>query len=303
MGNRACQRRLAFALAAGAFAVPALGAEVAVLRSHEAPAYNAVLAGFKKGLGPLGSSLVEYDLADAGGDLMPRLIAHTPGVVVAIGTRAARAALDARLGVPVVFCAFPDAAGPPLAGELATGVLLEVPVTDQLAALKRFAPRARRVAVLYAPDHSRRAFDEAAAAAPYLALDLVAAPARDKSELLDAKAGVEEKADAFWLPADASLLTRGSWDKLLVDTLRRKQPLVAADEALVAGGALLSVAPDLEAAGAQAAELTKALAGGKRPADLPVVRAKSRVVVNRSTARALGLALGPELLRDAKLVE
>jgi putative ABC transport system substrate-binding protein len=303
VGNRASQRRLAFALAACAFAVPAGGAEVAVLRSHEAPAYNSVLAGFKKGLGPMGGSLVEYDLNDAGTDVVARLTAQNPGVVVAIGARAAQTLLGAKLAVPVVFCAFPEAGGPALSGPLATGVILEVPVTDQLAALKRFAPRVRRVAVLYTPDHSRRAFDDAAAAAPYLAIDLVAATAKDKTELLDAHAAVHERADAFWLPADASLLTRGSWDKLLAETLRRKQPVMAADEALVAGGALLSVAPDLEAAGMQAAELTKALLGGKRPAELPPVRAKSRVVVNRSTAKALGLPLGPELLKDAKLVE
>ena len=76
---------------------------------------------------------------------------------------------------------------------------------------------------------------------------------------------------------------------LLQLSLERRLPLLVFSEALVHAGALIAVAPDYAWVGGRAADLVRRIKDGARPGDLPPVPlARTRVVVNPATARALG---------------
>ena len=77
----------------------------------------------------------------------------------------------------------------------------------------------------------------------------------------------------------------------------KRLPIPAHRKNLVQAGALFSYAPDHSQVGRPAAQYVDRILKGERPADLPVQEvSRIRLVVSRTTANALGLAIPTSLL-------
>ena len=85
--------------------------------------------------------------------------------------------------------------------------------------------------------------------------------------------------------------------------LRRGLPTMAEGRAFVEAGALVSYAPSTAAMMRNAAVFVDKILGGARPADLPVQRpTKIELVINRGTAKQLGITIPTALLLRADVV-
>jgi putative ABC transport system substrate-binding protein len=68
-------------------------------------------------------------------------------------------------------------------------------------------------------------------------------------------------------------------------------------------GGLMSYGPDFRVMFGNAADLVDKILRGKKPADIPVrVAKKCELVINRNTARQLGLAIPDAVKRRAVLI-
>ena len=272
------------------------------------------IAGLRQGLEKLGwaegSNLrIDYRFAPAGAQarlLARELIALQPDVILTQSTPATAAMQQETRTIPIVFAGVADPFGSGFAASLSrpggnlTGLLqYEEGITGKwLAMLKEIAPNLTRAALVANPRTS--AFDyflqSAKAVAPSLAIDLVPTPVDNAADIERAiKAFAREPNGGMVLPADTSTVVHRN---LIISlAARHRLPAVYALRVLVAAGGLMSYGPDFVDLYRQSASYVDRILRGTKPADLPVqTPTKFETVVNRKTAKALGLTVPPGLL-------
>jgi putative ABC transport system substrate-binding protein len=281
--------------------------EVAVLRVAAPRSWRAVVDALEEGAPA--HRLTHYELA-ADRAQAQQTVAGLRGhaaVLVALGPAAAQAARAGLPDVPLVFCMVSDPAGIGLAPAPAphvAGVAFEVPVRNQLAALRMVNPRAVRLGVLYTEEHTAGYAEEAERAAPVLRLVITprrVASAQDVPAALRALLTGADAVDALWLPPDPVLLAPETRRSLLAETLAAGRAVYAHSSDLVAEGALASHGPDLASIGQQAAALVDRLAAGER--DIPLRAPRAELLVNLRAAERLAVEIPETVLDTAKSIK
>jgi putative ABC transport system substrate-binding protein len=273
-------------------------------------------AAFRKGLSEAGYAegqnvMVEYHWLEGQYDRLPALMADLVRRRVAViatpgSTPATLAAKAATATIPIAFGVGEDPVKLGLVGSLArpggnaTGVnffVTEV-VAKRLGLLHELVPRAVRIAVLVnrTTEATLRDISEAARA---LGLQTQVHKASTGREIEAAfESLVRERADALFVAPDGFFASRRVQFATLAT--RNAIPTVHSNRDFVEVGGLMSYGTDVPDryrwVGVYAGQILK----GAKPADLPVIQStKFEFVINLRTARALGLAVPPDLLSIA----
>jgi ABC-type uncharacterized transport system substrate-binding protein len=239
--------------------------------------------------------------------LAAELVRLRPDVIVAGGTLAILAAKNATSTVPIVMAVSTDPVGAGLVQSLArpggnvTG--LSLGAGEQFAGkwvelLKEIAPAVSQVAALWDPAASGvasfvRATETAGQAA---GLRVHVQPAPNGRELEAAFAAMRRLgAEALLvLPSSQISAARRQVAELAA---RHRLPAIYEHREYVEVGGLMSYGPNLLAVVRRAAYDVDRILKGARPADLPVEQpVQFELVLNRKTARALGITPSPALL-------
>jgi putative tryptophan/tyrosine transport system substrate-binding protein len=250
----------------------------------------------------------QYDrLAGLAADLVRRQVA----VIVTIGgALSARAAKAATATIPIVFATGADPVALGLVASLnrpgvnITGVstfLLESE-PKRLELLRELRPHARTIAILVNPGNIPQVESQVGdiqAAARSIGQEVTILNARTIRDIDVAFAMLAQmRADALLVVTDAFFFTRAA--QLVVLAARHAIPTVYFRREFAAAGGLMSYAANTDESyrllGVYAARILK----GEKPGDLPIQRStKFELVINLSTARALGLEIPPTLLARA----
>jgi putative tryptophan/tyrosine transport system substrate-binding protein len=292
---------------------------VGLIRDGSADGSARFVAAFRKGLNENGyvdgqNVTVEYHWLEGQYDRLPALMGDlvrrqvaviaTPGVVPSLAAKAATAT------IPIVFGVGADAVRLGLVASLArpggnaTGINFfngEV-IAKQLRLLHDLVPKAVRVAVLVNPTNAATAeltLREAQEAAPTIGLQIQILNASTIGEIDAAFATLaRERPDALFVAGDAFFLER----RVQFATLaaRDRIPSTYAARELVAAGGLMSYGTDIADMFHQVGVYTGTILKGAKPADLPVLQTtKFEFVINRTTAKALGLTIPASVLSIA----
>jgi putative tryptophan/tyrosine transport system substrate-binding protein len=289
------------------WASPISAAEVAVLKSTEAPAWRPALEALKRGLP--GHTITEYDLRGDRNEA-ERILGALKGkaaVLVAFGPLAAEAARETASDQMLVFCMVQDPAKAGLLNNInASGVAFATPIKNQLAAFRLVYPRAVRIGVVHGPEESvTKLVQEAQKAAGVVRLVVtarVATTERDVPQALRALLKGEEAVDAIWLPPDPMLLGDATRRFLLAETLKAGKPVLSFSPAIVSEGALVSNGADIPSIGEQAAELVTRLLAGERTARGSLLIPKAELVINKKIADKLKIEIPADALKAASRV-
>jgi putative tryptophan/tyrosine transport system substrate-binding protein len=294
-------------------AMPVIGLLDAGSATERAPQ----VAAFRKGLAEGGyqdgrNVAIEFRWAEGQYDRFPALAAdlvHRSVSVIAIpGSGAgALAAKAATATIPIVFGSASDPVKEGLVNSLnrpggnLTGVNF---FTAELAAkrlqfLRKVAPSANRIGLLVNPtdpeiyQSTLHEVQAAASGQQILAFD-VATP-RDIDRAFDM---LREKADAVFVAPGSFFNTRRV--QLAVLAARHALPAIYAVRAYPEAGGLMSYGTDILDAFRQVGVYTARILNGTKPAELPVLQStKFELVINLSTARALGLSIPADVLSVA----
>lgn len=280
--------------------VPAHAGQVVILCTRASSAYDSAAAGFASAYR---GAVVRFSLEEDDSALLRRIADLRPDAIVAVGLRAALYARDRFPRTSVVFCAVPEAARDELSGDWLTGVTTDVAPAAEFGSWRRMAPDVRRVAMFYGAGTGAALARAARGAAAAHGLELVEVPVNDLSQLATRAREVAPRVDALWMPADATVAVNEAFQFLLRLSLERRKPLFVFSDALVRAGAMAATTPDYAAAGAQAAEAVRRIQSGERAGDIPVAGVRrTRLVVNETTARALGRDLPVAVQRDSEVL-
>jgi putative ABC transport system substrate-binding protein len=282
-------------------------------RSQGADASRATLNALVAGLRELGYAegqniAFERRFAESNPDrlrkLADELVELKVDVIVALSTTAARPAKQATSLIPIVAIGMADPVGDELVASLArpggnvTGTSFLGPelVAKRLQLLGEVVPQLVRVAVLWHP----RAYGDRTMAGMLTEIERAARTLGMKLQLVPA-AGPEDIASAFsaMIRERAAALCMFPSPMLFAEYSRiaslaadnRLPAIYAAREGPEAGG-LMSYGANLPDLSRQTATYVDKILKGAKPAELPVQQpTKFELVVNRKTAKALGLAI------------
>ena len=241
---------------------------------------------------------------------MAELVHRNVSVIATQSTPAALAAKAATTTTPIIFTTAADPVRVGLVASLArpggnaTGISFfsaEL-AAKQLGLLHELVPAATRFAVLVNPADATRAETTARdveAAARVIGLEIHLLEASTSGEIDAAFARIaRDRADALFVAADGFFNTRRV--QLATLAARHAIPATYAVRAYAEAGGLMSYGASIPDALRQAGVYTGRVLKGEKPADLPVqAPTKYELVINLSTAKALGLDVPPSLLARA----
>jgi ABC-type uncharacterized transport system substrate-binding protein len=255
--------------------------------------------------------VIEYRSADGHDERFPalaaELISSKMDLIVTRGTPAALAAKQATSTIPVVITGVGDPVGQGLVASLAhpgTNVTgLSAAVTDvfpkRVELIRELVPKATRIAVLFNMSNPAlpAQWREVAKAARALGVEPQLLDVQKAADIAPAfDTAVRRRADALVVGIDT--VTQAN-QQLIVDlAARRRLPAIYASTEFTGG--LMSYGVNYPEMYRRAASFAHKILKGAKPADLPVEEPTTfELVINPTTARALGLTIPPALLLRA----
>ena len=258
--------------------VHAAALQVAVVLSDEGVAYREIAATLRKKLDTaaftltLSNSSVPTGKAD---------------LYVVVGMKATASLAQSRQ--PVLSVLTPRAGIEALRPSAAfSAIYVEQPLARQLALLSAALPQAHSLGVLYATPPAELAELEKLSIAAGLTLrtQLVAEP----SQLAASLSGLLEKSDALLVLPDAAVYRPDTIRNILLETYRRRVPMIGLSQHYVRAGALCAIYSTPEQIARQAAKAIEYFAAtGRLPASQ--YPEEFEVAVNTRVARSLGLTI------------
>ncbi len=215
--------------------------------------------------------------------------------------------------IPIVFTIAGDPVGSGLVASLArpggnaTG--LSIQATDlagkRLGLLREALPNLRRLAIMGNVGYPAVLLEmkEVQAAARTLGLDVVTLEIRRAEDFISAVGSLKGQADGLYVSADALAVSNAP--KLGALALAARLPTMHALRELVEAKGLMSYGANFPDLWRRAGEIVDKILRGAKPADIPVEQpTKFDLVINLTTAKALGLTMPPNLLALAdELIE
>jgi putative ABC transport system substrate-binding protein len=262
------------------FSANASPLKISILQTIEHPALDATRKGLLEELPKLGYSdpIVDYQSAQGNAALAVQIaqkfISNSPDIIVAIGTKAAQAAMTAtkESKIPVVFASVTD----PLAAKLVTsldtptgnitGVSNFVAPEPQFKFFKKRLPSLKKLGIVYDPGEPNSValntmMDKAA---KELGLELVYAIAAKTSDVFAASQSLCGKVDAIFVNNDNTALS--AFKSVVKAAQSCGIPAFVSDVDIVDQGALAALGPDQLDLGRQVARIVdKILKNPKAP--------------------------------------
>ena len=254
-----------------------------------------------------------YDQFSRLGELAVELAALKVDVIVTAAFPSAKAAKNATATIPVVILDPGDPVGTGLVASLArpggnvTGVSSIAPdlATKRFEVLKEAAPKISRVAVLFNNEipPAEIAMKELEVTARMLKVGMQSVAVQGPNGFDNAFDLIaQQRADTFIVFPDP--LTFSNSDLIVNFAAKSRRPALYGAQEFVEAGGLICYGPSYPALWERLAVFVDKILRGKAPGDLPVEQPTTLdLVVNSTTAQALGITVPQSILVQAKVIQ
>jgi putative ABC transport system substrate-binding protein len=236
------------------------------------------------------------------------LVQSRVDVIVAVGFQAAAAARAVTRSIPIVMAPAGDPVGQGLVesrgrpGGNITGVALMTTEVRarRLALFREMLPRLSRVAILIEPHVHRSTLRDVEGAAGTMGIHIEWVEVAGR-EQLDSLASRLRAAQVHGVYIAENPIIDGIAPRIATISRQQRLPTVFAFRDAVEAGGLMSYGASFPATQRRAAVYVHKILGGASPAEMPIEQAdRFELIVNRKTARLLGLTVPPSILLQAE---
>ncbi len=209
---------------------------------------------------------------------------------------------------PIVFAVAVDAVRGGLVTSLArpggnlTGMSIQQSdlVGKRIKLLRGVIPRLSRLAIMFDAGFASSVMeaDDVKAAARALGLDFASLEIRRPEDIPTNFEALHAKVDALYVVSDALIATMRT--RIIALALSARLPTILSYRDYVVAGGLMSYGPNFAVLFRRAADMVDKVLRGTKPGDIPVEQAsKFELVINRTTAKTLGVQIPTTLLATA----
>ncbi len=232
-------------------------------------------------------------------------------VIVTVGS-AVPIVRQATASIPIVFAVAIDPIGSGLVASLAhpggnvTGLSIQANelAGKRLEFARELVPGLHRLAIMFNVGNAQPVLEmgETQAAARMLGLEVVPLVIQRAEDIASAFQALKSRADALYVAVDQLIVANRT--SVLSSALDAQLPTIFSTRDFVKVGALMSYGPSYTERFGHAADYVDKILRGAKPSDLPVDQpTKFELVINLTTAKALGLAIPTTLLATAEMIE
>jgi len=204
-----------------------------------------------------------------------------PGVVIAIGLRAAQSSV-AMSNHPVVFSQVFNYRHHDLLRKNSRGIAALPPVDAQLAAWKESDPAVKRIGLIVGEGHDEL-IAEAELAAQRHDVDLVVQITHSDQETLYFFRRMIRDIDGFWLLPDNRVLSSRVLQQMLADAKQRRVPVSVPSDSMLSLGAMMSMTTKASDIAATIAKVVRAIQSGDID-DVPEITQLSEITIKPGDA-------------------
>jgi putative tryptophan/tyrosine transport system substrate-binding protein len=279
----------------------------------EATAWSAYITAFAERLRALGwiegrTIAIEYRWSEGRPERVAEIAAEFVRLkvdVIVTNGPAVATLKQATSVIPIVFAVALDPVGGGLVASLAQpggNVTGQSTQQSDLAGkrvelLRDVVPRLRRLAIILNVGYPSAVLEmgEVQAAARALGIEVDTLEIRRAEDIAPAFAALKGQADALYIVVDA--LVVANLARINILAVGARLPTMFNTRAYVKAGGLMSYGPNLSDLFRRAADMVDKILRGAKPADIPVEQpTKFDLIINLTTAKALGLEIPPSLL-------
>jgi putative ABC transport system substrate-binding protein len=215
---------------------------------------------------------------------------------------------QATSAIPIVFAVGIDPVGSGLVASLSepggnvTGLSIQANdlAGKRLELLREVVPQLRRLAIMFNVGNAQPVLEmgEAQAAARMLGLEVAPLVVQKAEDITPAFQTLKGRADALYVAVDQLMVANRM--SILKSALSARLPTMFSTGDFVKAGALMSYGPSYIERFRRAADYVDKILRGAKPSDIPVEQpTKIGLVINLTTAKALGITIPPSLLARA----
>lgn len=291
--------------------------QIGVLQLVQHGALDESNKGFVDGLASKGykdGETVKIDQQNAQGDqanlktISQRFVNNKVDLIFAIATPAAQIVANETKTIPIVGAAIVDYKSAKLVesiekpGGNVTGTTNHNPPQRQIDLALKLIPHAKTVGALYTSSELNAQLQVSAMKqyAEGKGLKVIEATVSNVNDIQQAAQSLLGKVDFIYCPTDNTIAS--AMANVAKITIPAKMPVFAGDETMVKSGATAGVSVNFYKLGFQAGEMAAdILAGKSKPADMPIgSQADVKVIINKASAEAIGLAIPEDMKKDMK---
>ncbi len=289
--------------------------KLGIIQIVEHPALDAARKGFldylKENGYEEGKNLI-VDYGNAQGDqtmlqtIARKLVSEKCDLILAIATPSAQAAAAATSEIPILITAVTDPVAAKLVksaqhpGTNVTGTTDMNPIKEQVALVKKVAPTAKKLGVVYNAGevNSQVQVAKVKEVAPEFGFEVVEATVSNSSEVLQATQSLVGRVQAIYLPTDNTVAS--AVESVVKVAEDHDLPVIAGEEGMVNRGALITLGIDYYKLGRQTGAMALRVLKGAKPAEMPIESQKDlSLVINLKAAKKMNVEIPQDLLKEA----
>lgn len=259
---------------------------------------------------------VDIIFKDAQGDpanintIINQFVGDNVDMIIPIATTAAQSAAAATKDIPIVFAAvsYPVKAGlvtdMNVTDKNITGVSNAIAIEDIFELSQKLTPNVETYGFIYnlGEVNAVAGIDRAKAYCDEKGYNYLEATITNSSELLQATQSLVGKVDAIFTPNDNTVASAMS--VLSSEAIKAGIPVYVGADSMVKDGGFATVGIDYKVLGRQVAAMAKRILDGETIKENPVeIINQYSNMINITTAKALGINIDEETLKDFQIIE